>query len=494
MAFSISRKKLKDKDLAYIYKKCNIKPEISDYDQEPDEIKVFLNLEKRVVLPLDLWPRFYDKFPNKDHTVTYYNPLEYTGLELMEKEDRDQKTVLNEALLLLDKYHSCVLNLRTGFGKTRLGIVLMTQLEYMEKEDKFGKILIVCYVKKLLEQWKEELEKNVKKKNGEPVKVQIVSGKTLKDDYDIYVMGTLKCKNFDEDQLRCINLVVVDEAHIACDALSKTLLRLRPIYLIGLSATMDRPADRLDRLLHPFMGEESRFIKREETKPFTVIKYETDFKPKIVKRSVYLDGRRVEKPDWTIVQNSIAHNQIRQNMIADMIKYCYDNLKDKNEKIMVLSKRVCECVGCDNNKKCKYSERVTGILKLVKDMGIKADYMVGTKSEWNKNVNVLIGGVKKIGVGFDNSDMRYLFMISDVVDVRQNEGRLRDWNVTIYDFVDCYSTLERHWTTRKKWYKKRGASFEVVRREEKLHKSKKKEGKKEIKNDKKLIKPRKKET
>ena len=37
-------------------------------------------------------------------------------------------------------------------------------------------------------------------------------------------------------------------------------------------------------------------------------------------------------------------------------------------------------------------------------------------------------------------------------------GRIRTSDNTIYDIVDDFVTLERHWKMREKWYDQRGAT------------------------------------
>ena len=91
--------------------------------------------------------------------------------------------------------------------------------------------------------------------------------------------------------------------------------------------------------------------------------------------------------------------------------------------------------------------------------------MISNKKKWDEDSNVLIGGFKKIGVGFD-SKMKVLILASDVMDIRQYEGRIRAHDNTIIDIVDDFGTLESHfegvkgkYEGRRGWYLERGATI-----------------------------------
>ena len=65
-----------------------------------------------------------------------------------------------------------------------------------------------------------------------------------------------------------------------------------------------------------------------------------------------------------------------------------------------------------------------------------------------------------MGVGVDTCHFNSLVITDNIKDVKQSEGRLRNENFTLYDFVDSDTAglFYAHWLERKKWYINRGAT------------------------------------
>ncbi len=301
---------------------------------------------------------------------------------------------------------------------TALGIYLSTNLKL--------KTAVITHSKAVREQWNESFNKFT---NG-TVKVQMVRGKSIDPRADVYLMGIQKAANMKLQDLISIGTVVIDECHVATEtAFTQSLLNFRPCYLIGLSATPDRP-DKLHCLFQMYFGNE--FIRREETKKFQVFKYSTPFKPKI--EYTVIKGKTVI--NWNTVISSIENNELRWKIIADIVSI------NPNEKILVLSRRVAQS---------------KGIYSILKSRGESIYLFTGKASPSDKTQRVTIASIAKAGIGFDDPKLTMLIIASDTADVRQYEGRLRTTNCTIYDIVDKHPSFERHWKLRKKWYIKRGA-------------------------------------
>lgn len=292
------------------------------------------------------------------------------------------------------------------------------------------KTMVICHFDVVRRQWPGEYAAF----SGDSVKVQLLSGKTKLDpDADVYIAGVQKAGNMSAEDFAEIGTVIIDEAHIAtATAFTKTLLKFTPRYLIGLSATPDRP-DGLHNLLTCYFGSRKDFIVRKEVKNFTVIKYTTDYEPEISYRVV----RGNVSMDWTKVTSSLALNKNRQEEIARIA------ISHPEQKIIILSDRV---------------EQSEGIYEILKGMGESVELLVGTRKTWDKTKRILVAGTKKGGVGLNDPELTMLILASDAKDVRQFEGRIRTTDNLVYDVVDKFSTLENHWKLRKKWYEGRGAT------------------------------------
>jgi hypothetical protein len=62
-----------------------------------------------------------------------------------------------------------------------------------------------------------------------------------------------------------------------------------------------------------------------------------------------------------------------------------------------------------------------------------------------------------MGVGFDTFGYKNLFLLDNLKNIIQAEGRLRNSYFNLYDFVDNHFLFRNHWLERSTWYAKRGA-------------------------------------
>ncbi len=430
MSFKIPLKNLNAEWKDYIKGKCNIWEKKTKWNKDPDVITIFKIDKGHAILPLAVWYDMHETFPNQHIYDTI--DVKFEG-QLIEIKDRDQKTVVDEIIKKLKNDHTCLLALRTGFGKTLITLYLVCYFKM--------KAIILCHATTLHPQWVNEA-----KKWCPNMKIQIVEGNKLNPDADVYIMGVIKSTHFDKNIFDKIGVVIAEEVHLTyTKTFSDALLQFSPKYLIGLSATPDR-RDGMHKLLYPYFGDNKEFIVRVQIKSFTVIKYITNFKPDIK----YNYSGDI---DWTSIISSLAYNNDRQRFIVNLCQ------KYSKHKILILSNRVCECVGCKNNPNCKCSpQKSYGLVPMLQDKIDSVDFRVGNKKTHDEDARILVGTFKKLGVGYD-STRTLLILASDVTDVRQNEGRIRADNNIVIDIVDDFKTLEKHWDIRETWYKKRGATI-----------------------------------
>jgi superfamily II DNA or RNA helicase len=435
MAISFPVDYLDEAIMAIIEEHCIIKPKANQYNEDPEAVHCF-NIDdetNRVYVPMGMWKLFYDKFPTR-HDYSINNNLlcskELYTLETDPKKYRDQDVVFDKALHKLQKDSVVFLNLNTGFGKTTIGNYIGCYLKH--------KIAIINYLDKVNSQWIEEFEKF---SNATIQKVK--TNKPLDPYADVYIFGVYKPLKFSREDLKDIGTVIVDEAHMATSTVfSQTLLRFQPKNLIILTATPNLTP--FKKLFKPYGGDKKNYIVRKEKKNFTVYKYYTEYIPTF-KYNFYNNKTTL---DWTTVINSISCINDRHK---EAVKLCLDH---PDEKIMILSLRNNEC---------------QSIYEKLLEADQYVDIFIGNKKTQDKDARILVAGMKKAGVGFDDPALTMLISMSDVKEViQQYEGRLRTVDCTIYDFVDNdmdkygNSTLETHWEIREKWYTDRGATIKII--------------------------------
>jgi len=427
MSIRIPFNKLSDEVKEKISKTCSVRLPVTQYEPNPGSVFCFeVNKKaKEVVVPFGQWRLIYDKFPDTGFSFTSgsFTTSLYTK-QTDPKKYRDQDIMMTEALSKLKENHYVFLELATGYGKTACATYITSHFRL--------KTLILCHLSTVgHEQWPKEIEKFT---TG--FKVQVVKGKTLDPTADIYIMGVLKASGMSKEVFKDIGLVIYDEAHIATPtACTKSLLKIHPRYIVGLSATPTDRDDGMQKLLYLYFGPRKEFIKRTEVKDFTVIKYKTKYKPKL--EYTMVRGRMTI--NWNEVMNSMSANVDRQREIAQLA------IRHPEHRILILSNRQDQC---------------RGVHSILTESGEDSALLIGATKKWDKSCRILVAGMKKAGVGFDDSTLTMLIIASDVKSVKQYEGRIRTTNNLIYDMVDNFSTFERHWSEeREPWYRRRGATI-----------------------------------
>lgn len=454
MAFYIPIEDIDDDVKNFIYSTCKIKKTMNQYDEIPTTYSIFQfdKENERLIVPLSLWKSIYEDFPNEKKKKVKFD----VNFELFTSETdpsgrhRDQDVVYKETLKHLYSNHFVFCNLFTGFGKTKMAVRISSKLG--------KKTIVFCHKDMIKKQWYEEYTTCTN------AKVQYVKGNVKIDkSADVYIIGIQKCLKYTSDNFSDIGTVIVDESHLCTLAVYRALFLFSPEYLIGLSATPDRP-DGLHKISELFFGKKKNYIVRVEKKNFVVVKYNTNFEPDISYRRY--NGKLVL--DWNLCINSIAYNEDRQNLIFSVIDKLYtkrideiinihklEQFTEKNIfnnsvslKTLILTKRKKECESL-------YKRILDS--NFVKSSKLKCSKLMGSTTKWDENSDILVAILDKCGVGFDWKGLNVLIMCTDIKDVRQASGRLRDRNTLLIDFVDNYKTFQSHWRLREKVYKNKGA-------------------------------------
>lgn len=423
MAFSIPFSEMSSEDKALIRREYTVRKFVEP-GWESRTCFIRSKITGEVYLPLGKWDLFYEDFP---HIYKKYprTKVEFTAklftLETDPRGFRDQDVVTKEAITNLSTFHSCFLWISTGYGKTICAIYLMAWAKM--------KTVVLAFNRIIRQQWKERIESF----SNATVQYLKSSKEKLDPKADVYLIGLEMASKMDRSVFEDIGMVIVDEAHLSTEkGFCESLLKFEPCYLIGATATPKR-SDNLHKIYEFYFGPFKRFIFREErNKGHTVIKYCTHYRPEIG----YITYRGKTGLNWSKMKNSLAYNPERQREIVNIIQ------KHSEEKVIVLTDR---------------QEEAKAIHKLLGPE--EAELLIGRKQKHDKTKRVLVAGMKKGGVGLDDPELTMLVLITSGRNVEQFEGRLRNNNCLIYDFVDDHRSLEQHWKSRKRWYNRRGATI-----------------------------------
>jgi superfamily II DNA or RNA helicase len=426
----MSRCKLAEKltadDKAILRKKAKISPRADNWNPYPKPLVLFeVDEDGMCWFPFYLGKNDISDCCNVKSTKDFEEDEFYPTRPLLTPETdpyklkRDQKTVMRETLSRLKDKQCVFLNLSTGFGKSAMSVHICSRV-------KRGKKMILVFNLEIQKGWLKTF------KDFSTATVQHVTGnKQLDPKANVYIVGLKKAALCDRDFFKDISMLVIDEVdQLPAKTLIKVMKKVNPVYLVGLTATINRD-DNLHQALYSYFGPRESFISRFIVKNFDVIKYQTKFKPEIE----YNNSGQI---DNNILLDSIAYNEDRQDMICDLMQLYAE------DKILALSKRVGE---------------IEAIYQKLVERGEDVDYKNQNKTKWDTSKRLLIGGVMSCGRGVDIPGVKILIMLSSVNHVEQNEGRVREDNGMVIDIVDEHPIFETRFKKRMTWYKKRGATI-----------------------------------
>jgi len=369
-----------------------------------------------------LVPFAYDpKIPRPDRSQFPPQEIHFHG-SLRE----EQIKVRKEAIDRLNTHGSVIVAASVGFGKTCTAINIACKIKM--------KTLIVCHRLILIDQWKKSIAKFCP-----DATVQILLPKTTMKDVDFYIVNAINVPKHPREYYKEMGFVIVDEIHkIMAEKLSHCMRYFLPRYMLGLSATPYR-ADGLNVLFDMYFGKHK--IERKLFRRHTVYRVNTGFEPEV-------KLNKMGKVDWGSVIDSISLNKNRNELIVRIVKHF------ESRVFVVLCKRV---------------EQANYLVQRFQEEGEDVTSLIGSNQEYEQKSRILVGTAQKLDAGFDHPRLNALLLASDVeayfIQYLGRVFRTEDGEPLIFDLVDDYSLLQKHFRTRSSVYIEHGGIVKDFRRD-----------------------------
>ena len=379
-----------------------------------------------ITIPFHIGSKLFT--PKSLYDYTNFQPIrhkmQFIG-SLINDEERDQFSAMDEAMDILHKESSILLNLRTGHGKT-------TESLYLASQFKLLTLIVCCNIGLLENNWVGDMKytnfKHFMIKNTKPVKID--------NEYDVILCPVTRLRAISDEDANRVGMLILDEAVDFCtEKRYMELMRFHPQKIIALSATPTRSNDGLHLMLEKMIGTNS--VIRKNEKPFPVTIVYTNFEPQ--------PDTTAMGPDWTSMCYELATNSGRNLILMDILK-----VYSPNNKILVLT---------------NYAAQVELINTLCGDYGLKSTTYYGNKKSYT-GADILIGTVNKCGTGFDEKQtcvdfdgirINLLVLICSVKKFEaliQYLGRaFRAKFPSVIHLTDNHPVLKRHLRLNKQTYK-----------------------------------------
>jgi superfamily II DNA or RNA helicase len=326
-----------------------------------------------------------------------------------------------------------ILELHTGWGKTVLGINIISELK--------RKTLIIVHKEFLMNQWIERIGAFMP-----DAKIGRIQGATFDIEGKDVVLGmlqTLYDRDFPPNAFSSFGFTIIDEVHhIGSVQFSKALLRIVTPYMLGISATVERK-DGLTDLLYMFIGDK---IHKEERKKDDIvsvraIEYETlDYEF----NEVITDYR------GNTAYSSMISKLCDFTPRAEFIERVLHDLVEESPKSQLL-------VLSHNRSLLEFLEA-----KIRARGSASCGFYVGGMKQRDLDVTasekqIVLSTYSMAAEALDIPSLSTLVLATPKTDVIQSVGRIlrkKHDNPIIVDIVDRHSIFQNQWSKRRVYYKK----------------------------------------
>lgn len=427
---NIPKELLTNDILKQLKKDLNVSPESSFNDYNVKVFKVYRISKEYVTIPIYYYlDKLVPKFPEiKDYKTSFEDNGSFKGnfeniIELRQNQIECYNNCINE---FNKPFGGGIILMITGFGKTLTSLKIACFLKQ--------KTLIVVNKLELVEQWKREINKFIPE-----AKIGLIQGPNFDIiDKDI-VIGMLQTisikKTITNDNFTWCSLAIFDEVHnISSEVFSNIMFKVRPKYLFGLTATLERK-DNLHYLIEWYLGGILYSNISKEKKQITEIhiyKYKGE-------SSVPLTLRNGDAA-CSAMLSAISNDNIRNDLIVDILK---ELTKNPERNILLISDRISQLKYINN--------------KLPNKSALFIGKMKSSELDESKKSQILLATYKLAGEGFSHSKLNCLVFGTSRSNINQAVGRIYRKNhiikPIIVDIYDDFSYFKTQYYKRRKIYK-----------------------------------------
>lgn len=274
-----------------------------------------------------------------------------------------------------------------------------------------------------------------------------VGHKTEVVEYDccIAMIQTLVQRDYKETEFRPFGFAIFDECHhLGASNFSRSLLKVQPKCMLGLSATPTRD-DGLSKVFEWFLGRPVYWEKTREADPDVIVRkvpFNTDDEAYTNIPCDYR-GEIVLARLLTQVVECEERSAMIDTLLAELVK-------DNRRRILVLSERK------------SHLERIEkGLPK-----GVTFSYYIGgmkeeIREEGAQTAQVLLGTYAMASEAMNIKTLNTMIMASPRKKIEQSTGRIlrvrkdeREVQPLILDIVDMHDVYQGQWMKRRAYYRK----------------------------------------
>ena len=318
--------------LALIKNELIVTPELSTDYKTPESFKIYTEDETNFYFPrlwaidnIDIEPQIKFKYNKKGSTnFIFKGGLRNHQIDIIESMIN---IYYDKETHLLKQFAGSIISVPTGFGKTVLAIYMMSFLK--------KKTIIFCHTSNLVNQWIERLEQYLGN-----YKIGIVKGNKIEiEGYDIVIAMIQTVMTNKKDYatlLKNFDFVIYDEVHhMACKVFSNIMRIIQTPYVLGLSATLNRP-DKLEKVFKWSIGNVGYLMQGslDYDIDIRVYKYHTEDNPKFK----MLNNRFTKRINMSQMMTNLTEIKSRNEMIVNIIEDIF--IETPNRQIVLISNRI----------------------------------------------------------------------------------------------------------------------------------------------------------
>jgi superfamily II DNA or RNA helicase len=384
--------------------------------------------EKKIYIPRYFGEELFG--PAKNIKITEGNDIH---LEFKGTLRDNQVPVVNKYLDHIKNGGGGLLELPCGFGKTSIGLNLVSRLN--------KKTLVIVHKEFLMNQWIERIEQFLPNAKIGKIQGQVIDidGK----DIVLAMLQSLSMKDYPSTLFDSFGFTIIDEVHhISSEVFSCALFKLVTKYMLGLSATMNRK-DGTTKVFKMFLGQV--VYKQERSKDENVIVRGITYQTKDDEfNELELDFRGQTAASKML--SKICNYNYRSEFILKVLK---DMLAENpKQQIMMIA---------------SYKNILSYMFDAIKHHNIcTVGYYVGGMKESalkdSETKQVVLATYSMASEGLDIKSLTTLFMITPMTNIEQSVGRIlrqkHEFAPIVVDIIDSHDNFQRQWLKRKSFYKK----------------------------------------